>query len=207
MEGSFAYELLSRLDLKPGPYHLRLSASSSVHRKSGSVYYDVEVPDFSKGVLAVSGAIISVAPSASSGPKGRLASLVPVVPTTQRDFRAGDTVTAFVRVYQPGRDPLVPVLIKARIVDGHEVEVFTAAETPGPERFGSTRSADYSLMLPLADLPEGPYRLTLEAAPAATSSGGAHKDSAQPIRRDVRFTLTGALSGPNGRQPASLPER
>jgi len=189
MQGSVAYEVLSQVDLKPGTYHLRLSASSSLQGRSGSVHYDLDVPDFSKGPLVLSGAVISVTPDVSSGPRGRLASLLPVVPTTQRDFPAGDKVTAFLRVDQPGRQALVPVLIKARIRDGRDVEVFTGSEKLEPERFASARSADYALSLPLAALPEGPYLLTLEAAPAPAPSGGTRDDSAKPIRRDVRFTL------------------
>ena len=130
----------------------------------------MDVPDFSKGPLAVSGVVISATPGSSWRPRDRLASLLPVVPTTQREFSADQAVTAFLRVYQPGRNPLAPVLVRARILDGQDAEVFTSSDRLDPARFGSARAADYTLSLPLVSLPGGEYLLNLEivtAPPAA----------------------------------------
>ncbi len=188
-EGNRKYEALLRLDLDPGTYHLRLGASTSLQAKSGSVYYDVDVPDFSKGPLAVSGAVISATPGVSSAPKDRLAALLPVVPTTEREFSSGQAVTVFLRVYQPGQKPLVSVLMRARIVDSQSAEVFTNAERLDPDRFGSTRSADFALTLPVRTLPDGGYLLTIEAAPAPASTQGRRTAAGRLIRRDVRFAV------------------
>ena len=94
------YTVLSRLTLEPGRYQLRLAARSAGLGKSGSVYCDLDVPDVSKAALSLSGVMLEVTPSISAAPKGRLSSLIPIVPTVQRDFVADEQVGAFVRVYQ-----------------------------------------------------------------------------------------------------------
>ena len=82
------YELLTRLELKPGRYQLRVSTESRLRGKAGSVFTDLEVPDFSKP-LSLSGVVVHArlglkAPSDAG--VTALTSLVP--PTTQRDFPA-----------------------------------------------------------------------------------------------------------------------
>ena len=173
------YSVLSRLTLEPGRYQLRVAARSDGLAKSGSVYRDLDVPDVSKAALSLSGVMLEVTPSISAAPKGRLSSLIPIVPTVQRDFAADEQVGAFLRVYQGGKSPLSPVVVTARIVDGKDADVFSKTETLGQDRFGGpTRAADYRLTLPVASLARGPYLLSI------TATGGT-----LTVKREVRFTL------------------
>jgi len=189
MDGSVKYEVLSRLDLKPGTYQLRLAASSSLQAKTGTVHYDVDVPDFSKGGLSLSGAVLSATAASASGPKDKLASILPVVPTTRREFWSDEEVTSFVRAYQGGKEPLAPVVVTARILDGRGAEVFKASESIDPSRFSANRAADYQLKLPLAVLVEGPYLLTIEAAFGRTPDGPGRDASNRTVSRDLRFVV------------------
>ncbi len=172
------YELLSQLDLKPGRYHLRVAAISPGEAKSGSVHIDVEVPDFAKRPLSLSGIVVAVTPSTLAAPKDRFAALLPIVPTAQRDFRRGDRASAFLRVYQGGKGAPKPVLMDARILNGAGKAAFHITEAVTPEQFGAARSADYAIHLPIAQLAAGPYLLSLEAT--------VDRDTA---RRDLRFTI------------------
>ncbi len=193
------YETFSKLELPPGRYQLRVAAESSLHgarandrapevalvsdaadtgNRSGSVYYDLDVPDFLKARLSLSGVVISVSPAVVSGPKDRLASLIPIVPTTLREFTAGDEVTAFLRVYQGGKDPVAPVTITKRIVDARGAVVANATDTLDVSQFAKDRGADYFLDLPVGHLQSGAHLLTVEAA---------LKD--KTARRDVRFEV------------------
>jgi len=178
MESSGRYGVLSRLTLDPGRYQLRLAVRSLVLGKSGSVYSDLEVPDFSKPELSVSGVVLDVTPPVLSAPRGKLSAVLPIVPTAQREFTAGEQVSAFLRIYQGGKGPLSPVVVTARIVDGKDGEVFSQRETLGSDRFGPARGADYRMTLPLVDLARGPYLLSVSATRGALTS-----------KRDVRFTL------------------
>jgi hypothetical protein len=56
------YDLLARLDLRPGRYQLRIAAHVPALGTSGSVYYDVDVPDFRGEALSLSGLVLSTTP-------------------------------------------------------------------------------------------------------------------------------------------------
>jgi VWFA-related protein len=197
--GTMGYELLARLELPPGRYYIRVAAETSLHgvqlsprapavgfvapgedtsNRSGSVYCDLDVPDFVNDELSLSGAVLSVTPPVVSGPKDALASILPVVPTTLREFAPEDQVTAFLRVYQGGTKTLVPVTVEARIVDASNAKMFETTETIGAERFARDRAADYFVQLPISRLNGGRYLFTISAA-----------SGQRTIRRDVRFDV------------------
>jgi hypothetical protein len=161
--GEVAYEVLSRLDLAPGRYQLRLAAQSSMQGKTGSVYYDVDVPDFGKDAVSLSGIVLSREPPQATAPKDRLAALIPVVPTTRREFTSGDRAAAFLRVYQGGKNPIGPVTLAARIMDATGTTVFEKTDTLDPDRFKAARSCDYRVELPLAQMKSGPFVLSIRA--------------------------------------------
>jgi hypothetical protein len=178
------FGLLSRLSLKPGRYQLRLAASSSMSGKSGSVYAEIDVPDFSKPALSLSGVMCEVVPAPLTAPKGKLASLIPIVPTAERDFVAGDAVTAFARIYQGAKAVLQPVTATTRIVDRTGAEVFSKVETLEPDRFAAGRSADLLVSMPVATLAPGPHLMTVTVTHAAASA-----------QQQVRFTIHGSSGG------------
>jgi len=172
------FEVLSRMDVKPGHYNLRVEASSTMRDKPGSVYYALDVPDFAKDALSLSGVVLSATPAEASAGKDALTSLIPVMPTTQREFAKSDAVVAFLRVYQHAKGALEPVQFDVRIVDGHDAVKFHAGETFAADRFVATRAVDYRLDLWLAGLAPGAHLLTIEATAGKTAA-----------RRDVRFVM------------------
>jgi VWFA-related protein len=176
--GQATYELLSRLDLKPGRYELRLAAQSALQQKTGSVFYDIDVPDFSKGSLMLSGLVMSVVPGVAVAPRERLAPLLPVVPTSQREFGTEDQVSAFVRVYQPGRKPLSPVEMSVTLLDAAGAKVIDRRETLAPDQFARNRTAGCRIGLPIPSLARGPHLLTVEASQGKASA-----------RKQVRFSV------------------
>ena len=177
--GEVKYEVLSRIDVKPGRYHIRMSAQSRALGKSGSIYYDVDVPDFSKAPLSLSGVVVSAMPSLVSGPRELLKWLLPVVPTSQREFTFHQG-SAFFRIYQGGKTPLLPVAIVARIVDTDNAVAFEVADAVPVSRFDRLRTAEYRFTLPIDRLFPGEYPLTFRA-----TAGDAPSAS-----RDVRFQVS-----------------
>jgi hypothetical protein len=178
------FEVIARLDLKPGRYQLRVAAESSRMGKSGSVYTDVDVPDFSKDAVGMSGLVLSVTPRLPTAPKDGLPDLLPVIPTSERHFSPNATVTALLRLRQAGDKPLIPVTLALRIVDAANATVFEDKASIGPERFSAGRLADYRFDLPIAALPSGPYLLTVDL-PAPSNHDAKH----QPPRRAVPFRV------------------
>ena len=171
------YEVLSRLALPPGRYELRIGTETGA-RQRGSVYTFVDVPNFAKDDLSLSGLVLDKrSPTRSVASEEALKDFVPVLPTAAREFRATDLVTSFLRVYQSSSRP-TPVSVVARVVNDRNETVFEQKTPLGPERFGVNRSADFQLDVPLARLAPGEYLLTIDA------TLGKHE-----AKREVRFTV------------------
>jgi hypothetical protein len=176
--GEATIEVLSRIDLRPGRYSLRLGAHSEATATTGTVYADVEVPDFAALPLSFSGVVVSASPGRFAAPKNALAAIIPRTPTSERAFFVTQQVHAFLRLYQGGRTPLRPVHLAIRIVDGRNAVVFEERHTFGPDRFATGRATDLDFSVPLARLSAGRHLLTFEAL--------ADRDFA---RRDVAFAV------------------
>jgi hypothetical protein len=176
-DGTMSYEVVSRLDLPPGRYEVRLAANAGVNQQA-SVYSYVDVPDFTGQPLSLSGIAINVAPPLLSAPKGKFADLLPLEPTAVRQFKTSDRVKAFVRVYQAAKKPAAPVTVRARVVDATDQQVFEDVATLDAGRFQSGRGADYTIDLPVDRLKSGEYLLTTDATQGQLNA-----------RRGVRFSV------------------
>ena len=170
------YEVISRLRLAPGRYEVRFGAERA--GRAGSVFVSIDVPDFSKAPLSLSGVLIERSPALLIAPRDALAGLAPVVPTTVREFTASDRVTSFLRVYQGASRAPSDVSVVSTIVGeaGRTLVEHRAGLDAG--RFTPTRSADFRWDLPLTGLPAGDYLLRIDATTAGRSE-----------RRDVRFRV------------------
>jgi hypothetical protein len=173
------YDLLSTLTLKPGRYNIRVSMHSTARDRSGSVYTDVVVPDFAKAAWSLSGAVVAMAPALAAVPPGEFRTLLPLVPTTVREFATNDRVTVFLRAYAGGNRPTAPIALRAEIRNTQNAVVFTQSDSVTPVGSTAPRSADYRLALPLARLGPDDYVLSIVAKPPTASE----------IRRDVRFSV------------------
>jgi len=183
--GTVRFEHLARLDLPPGRYHVRAAAKRLIEGatedssgREGSVYADVDVPDFRREPLALTGVSLNVSPSVMCGQKDALATILPFAPTTTREFWQDDVVTGFLRVHQGGDRPIVPVDVAIKIVDATGASAFASLETLGGERFGKMRAADVRFDVPVAKFAPGAYLLTIE-----TVAGTATK------RREIRLAV------------------
>lgn len=167
------YDLLSQLALPPGRYEIRIAAHRASDGLSGSVYADVEVPNFSRAPLSLSGVMLETTGEVSI-PRDAFASLLPIVPTSVRRFTTADRATAFFRVYEGGTAPVAPVALAVRLIDDHDTRVVDVAGTIGLDRFNiAARSADHRFGIPLATLRAGEYLLTFDATMGATTTSRA----------------------------------
>jgi VWFA-related protein len=172
------YEFLSTFALPPGRYELRLAAERLSDRTTGSVYADVEVPDFEKDPLSLSGVFVEAIPAISAAPKTAFAGLSPIVPTANREFQTSDRVAVFGRIYQGAGEPLSPVTVTYRIASDSDARVDEESRVLAVDRFGADRGADLRRTLPVSTLVPGEYALIIEAARGSTR-----------VSRSVRFTL------------------
>jgi hypothetical protein len=156
------YDLLTQISLPPGIYQLRLSASRAADNVQGSLYADVEVPDFT-APLAVSGVIVESIPTGATAPIAAFDNFLPVVPTTNREFAPTQDVTAFARIYQGGSGPTKPVEVRTRLVNESDAAVGAGKDMVSASDFRvAGRAADYRFAVPVKDLPPGRYLLTMD---------------------------------------------
>jgi VWFA-related protein len=169
-------DLPAHLPLNEGRYLVQLSAQTS--GRSGVLVVDVDVPNFSREPLSVSGLIMG-RPSTSAVTDKAIADLVPFLPSTQRQFQPTDNVAAFVRLYQGEKGTIAPVRVSAKVTDDKNVVRSNQDALFDAASFSGDRSADYQFSLPLEHLAAGNYLLEVDA-----QSGERH------VRRTARFSVT-----------------
>ena len=165
--------LLSRIDLPPSRYQLRIGLHESNGGSIGSLPFDLEVPDYSKPQFSMSGLAItsSGAPRlVTTKPDPLLKAVLPQPPVATRSFSAMETVSVFAEIYDRSTptphdvDVTVTVLPKAG-----GAAVFTSTEARPVPASGSMRTVGHKVEIPLRDLPAGDYVVRLEAK---SRSGG-----------------------------------
>lgn len=169
------FKMTRRFDLAPGRYQLRVAARAASSRAVGGITYDLDVPDFTKAPLAISGlSLTSVAAARVPTPPADKAFLevVPDVPTTLRAFRAGDTLALFAEVYDNRASTPHRVAITTTVTGDDGRVAFNAAEERQSEEI-QTKSGGFveSLKIPLEGFAPGRYVLRMEAR--IMLSGGA----------------------------------
>jgi VWFA-related protein len=172
------YEVLSRLDLPPGRYQLRIAARIPVLDRTGSVYYDIEVPDHRRETVSLSGVVLSAAPDVISAGADLLSTLLPLVPTSRRVFAADMDVSAYVEVYHGTRAPTAAVPVTVSVTDDADRRVVNVSDALAPDRFNDRFTAPFQFELPLDRLRAGKYLLSIEVA-----------DGNKRAKRDVRFEV------------------
>ena len=183
-----AFRIVRRIQLPPGKYQLRVGARESGGGKVGTVIYELEAPDFSKGVLSMSGIAIASAyasriPTASPDPNvNEFKDVLPTAPTALREFPRNDTLSIFAEVYDNAPKTPHSVDITASILadDGKVVQT-KADERKSSELQGSTGGYGYTTQFALSALAPGRYVLRVTAK--------SRLDSGTGVTRDVEFRV------------------
>jgi VWFA-related protein len=167
--------VMSRLDVPPGRYLLRIAGVNGVGQTRGSVQYDLDVPDFSKEPLMMSGlALASTSelqrPTTGSDKDWKQRFAEP--PTSARVFDAADNIEVSGEIYsnekQIGRIETTTIVSAASgdVVFRHQEMLTPVAGKPA--------TAHHRTSMSLQSLPPGSYLLTVEARnpanPKATAS-------------------------------------
>lgn len=172
------YDIGSTLALRPGRYEIRVAAERQSDHRTGSAYASVVVPDFANAPLSLSGLVLDYEAAGAAKAQAAIAGLLPVAPTTVREFSATDRVAAFLRIYQGGKKPIVPVRVSNQIIDATGRAVLAESSLLGQDAFGSARSHDHRLELSLGRLTPGQYLLSIGASAGTIT-----------VDRKVRFAV------------------
>jgi VWFA-related protein len=174
--GSYKWpDLRAHLRLSPGRYVVQVAAKAE--DEAGAAVIDVDVPSFSKDALSASSLILQRRPSPVIEDKA-LAALLPFLPTAEREFRSSDDVAVFLRIYEGGKDRIVPVRMSATVKNDKNAGVSNYESTVEATNFSDARSADYEVSLPLAQLSAGEYLLEVDA-----------RSGARSVTRTARFSV------------------
>jgi VWFA-related protein len=176
--GQLRYESVSTLTLQPGTYEVRVAARHEHENVAGSVYAYVDVPDFDRDPVALSGAVLLDRRAPTLPLPEALAGILDTAPTTRREFAAGDQVTALVRVYQRATQHPAAVNVFFQVVDEALKQVGAAEKLLETADFARTGAADARFPVPLETLRPGAYVMRI---------GVTEGDPA--LRRAVRFSV------------------
>ncbi len=174
--GHTTYEVLSRLVLAPGRYEIRVALDAGRDQRA-SVYTYVDVPDFARQPLSLSGIVLAVSPAVGSAPADAFSDIAPVIPTARREIAQTDRATAFLRVYEDAKGAARATTVMARITDTADHVVFDKVTELAADGF-INHAADYLIEIPVERLASGEYLLTIEAA-----------QGERVARRGIRLTM------------------
>ena len=164
------FRIVRKLDLPPGKYSMRVGARESNGGLLGTVFFDFEVPDFSKGALSMSGIAITSAsgtrvPTASADPSGnQFKDVLPGPRTAMREFPQGDQLAVFAEIYDNlGRTPHRVAITASVLTDDGKVVFNKADERNSDELKGAVGGYGYTGMIPLTGFAPGRYVLRIDA--------------------------------------------
>lgn len=159
------YELVSRYDLRPGRYAMRVAVEATGTDLVGGVFTTVVMPDFARDTLSLSGVAVGRAEGRAVGGRGAVEGVLPFAPTTVREFLRTEHVGALVTVHQAaGRQP-APVTLHTRLrrEDGGGDDVRAETRVIPAEAFAGGRGVPHPFEVPLWSLEPGRYRLVFDA--------------------------------------------
>ncbi len=184
---AFGLRLNPRINLQPGRYQVRIGVRETGGGDVGTVFYDLDVPDFNKNDLAISGMLLTAATAqlvpTPEPDKVVTKEMLPLPATSRRDFVQGDTLALFTEVYDnmsPNKPHKVDITTKLTAEDGREV--FKADEARDSSELKSTQKGGgfgHTAQIPLKDVNPGRYLLTVEAIPQN------HGKNDKPVTRET----------------------
>jgi VWFA-related protein len=177
-----------RISLPPGRYQVRIGARESVGGLMGSVFYDLEVPDFRKERLMLGGLLMttpSVQQTPSIQPDPIVSKLLPAPATSRREFPRSDVLALYTEIYDNDRSRqtrLIDVTVRliseegsAVVISRDELSNGTSGEKPW-DLYG------YAKRVPLKELVPGRYLLRVEAAVRGRDAAPAMRESLIIVR-------------------------
>ena len=161
--------LNSRTTLAPGRHQLRIGARDPNTGKTGTVFYDIVIPDFARTPVSMSGVLLAAPGGAEVLTPQRdpqTEKLLGAPATSRREFRQAETLAWLAEIYdntaagQPKR-----ISVAARLLDESGREVFASREVLANGEGGNPkwRVFGYTGRIPLKDIAPGRYLLRVEA--------------------------------------------
>ena len=156
----YGVRFLTRLQLKPGKYEMRVASADSVGASNGVVHYPLDVPDFSKGSITMSGLLLESSvenhrPTTGQDKDWQRRFANP--PTAARRFWNRDELTVVGEIYNNEKKS-DSIMATTTVRDETDAVIFKQQDT-------LTGSDTYARRVPISlkDFAAGKYLLMMEA--------------------------------------------
>jgi VWFA-related protein len=171
---SVGFRVTRRLTLPPGRYLIRVAARELNGGAIGTVAQTVDVPDFTKGQLNLSG-ITLTSDSASrvptANPDAALKDVLPAPATAIRMFPQSDTLSIYAEVYDNQNNTPHRVAITSTVLADDGRVMFTASdERSSADLQGKKGGYGYQQQIPLTQFSPGRYVLRIQARSLASNN-------------------------------------
>ena len=176
--------MTKRLELAPGRYQLRIGAREAGTGQVGSVLLDLDVPDFGKGPLSMSG--LALATPGANGmvtarPDEQLKDVLPAPPTVTRAFIRDEQLSLFTEIYDQIRAAHRLQITTTVTGDDGKVAFEHRDERNSSELRAAGDAFGHVATIPLKGFAAGRYVLRVEARPLLSAGG--------PVFREVELTV------------------
>ncbi len=169
-----------RLDLPPGRYQLHVAIREANGGAIGSIRADLDVPDFTKGPLGMSGIVVTSSGAAAmttANPDAAFKAVLPGPATATREFARSETLSLFAEIYDNQTAAPHKVAIKTSVMADNGQVAFTAGdERSSADLQGHKGGYGYTAAIPLSALPPGRYVLRVEAQTQLSNGGTAARE-------------------------------
>ena len=181
--------MLSRIELPPARYQVRIGVHESNGGAVGTVPIDVEVPDYAKLPLGLSGLVLTstAAPRLiTPRPDPQLKEALPLPPVSTRVFGKDEVISVFAEIYDR-LTPAAPIEVTLNVLPrGGSVPVFTSIDTREMAATPDARVHAYTAQVPARDLAPGDYVIRIEASA---------RDNKSRVSREVPITIQRPAAG------------
>ena len=158
-----------RVDLPPGRYQMRVGVREAGSGEMGTVFYDLEVPDFAKAPISVSGLLltsISAQQTPTLQPDEITRGTLPAPATSRRVFSQSDVLTLFAEIYTTAASNPSRLEVTTRLINesGDDASVATDVLTDKVQNTNNGATThNLTKQIPLKGVPPGRYLLRIEA--------------------------------------------
>jgi hypothetical protein len=178
--------VITWMDLAPGRYQIRVAGRGVNSGAAGSVFSDLDVPEFAKEPLVLSSLVLTSATASRVPTTGALELLkdaLPGPPTMARMFRAGDTLGLLADIYDADKTPHTLDIVTTLTASDGSVAFRTADERSSAalKDAGPGAAILHTALIPLKDVAPGTYTLRV----TATSRMGKKPTAERAIRVEV----------------------
>ena len=180
------FRVTRRLTLPPGRYQLRVAAREINGGGVGTVRQTLDVPDFTKSPLQLSGITLtslSASRMPTANPDEQLKDVLPAAPTAIRTFPRDDKLAVFAEVYDNQSSTPHRVAITSSLIADDGRVVFSASDERGSDELqGKKGGYGYTREIALSPFAPGRYVLRIEARTLLASGATAAREVELRVR-------------------------